>query len=201
YCPSLIFTTGCDAIRPFVNVTGFGAYLLETEVVRAIVVDGANRKWIGTENGLWLMSADGSAPVQYFTTSNSPLLSNFITALALDGQTGELYIGTDRGLVSYRTNATDGAAAQTGNISVFPNPVRPGYEGDIAVQGLGANANVKITDISGNLMFEATANGGTVIWNGQDYNGKKAASGVYLIFAAGGNDVNYADVAKLMIVR
>lgn len=200
YCPSLIFTTGCDAIRPFVNVTGFGAYLLETEVVRAIVVDGANRKWIGTENGLWLMSADGSTPVQYFTTSNSPLLSNFITSLALDGQTGELYIGTDRGLVSYRTNATDGAA-QTGNISVFPNPVRPGYEGDIAVQGLGANANVKITDISGNLVFEATANGGTVTWNGRDYTGKKAASGVYLIFAAGGNDANYADVAKLMIVR
>ncbi|OWY21348.1 hypothetical protein C7N43_21455 [Sphingobacteriales bacterium UPWRP_1] len=199
YCPYAIFTNGCDAVKPYVEVTGYGAYLLETEVVRAIAVDGANRKWVGTENGLWLLSSDGTVPLQYFTTQNSPLLSNFITAIAINGQTGEVYIGTDRGLVSYRSDATESSDAN-GKLVVFPNPVRPEYEGNIAIQGLAQNANVKITDIAGNLVFETTANGGTAIWNGKDYTGKKAASGVYLIFGSN-TDGSDSVTGKFMIIR
>lgn len=199
YCPFMVFQNGCDAVRPYVDVTGFGAYLLETEIIRAIVVDGANRKWIGTENGLWLISPDGTQPLEYFTTKNSPLLSNFITGLSLDGESGELYIGTDRGLVSYRTDATEGGF-NNGELMVYPNPVRPEYEGDIAIKGLAQNANVKITDIAGNLVFEITANGGTAVWNGRDYTGKKAATGVYLVFSSNSDGSDNA-VTKLMIVR
>lgn len=199
YCPFSVFQNGCDAVRPYVDVTGFGAYLLETEVIRAIVVDGANRKWIGTENGLWLISPDGTEPLQYFTTKNSPLLSNFITSLSLNGESGELYIGTDRGLVSYRTDATDGGFTN-GNLMVYPNPVRPEYEGEIAIKGAAENANVKITDIAGNLVFETIANGGTAVWSGRDYTGKKAASGVYLVFSSNSDGSDNA-VTKFMIVR
>lgn len=200
YCPFAIFDGGCEAVRPFVEVDGFGAFLLESEVVRTITVDGANRKWIGTENGVWLMSPDGTDQIEYFNTSNSPLLSNTINDIEVNDKTGEVFIGTDMGIISYKSTATVGGKTHSEEVLVYPNPVRPDYDGLIAIKGLAQNADVKITDISGTLVYETTALGGQAIWNGKDYNGRKASSGVYLIFSASedGQDTN---VAKLLIVN
>ncbi len=189
----------CQAVQPILEVDGFGALLLGTENVRAIAVDGANRKWFGTDNGVFLMSADGTEQILRFTTENSPLLSNSITSIAINDQSGEVFFGTNEGVISYKGDAI-AADDIHGEVIAYPNPVRPEYVGPIAIRGLAQNAVVKITDISGNLMFETRALGGQAIWDGRDYTGRKAATGVYLIFSNSedGTDTN---VAKLLIVN
>lgn len=197
--PLSILERTCQSVQPILEVDGFGALLLGTENVRAIAVDGANRKWFGTDNGVFLMSADGTEQILNFTTENSPLLSNSITSIAINHDNGEVFFGTNEGVISYKGDAI-AAESIHGEVIAYPNPVRPEYVGPIAIRGLAQNSVVKITDISGNLMFETRALGGQAIWNGRDYTGRKAATGVYLIFSSSedGTDTN---VAKLLIVN
>ncbi len=173
----------CDAQIPIVQYDQFAGYLFAGYNIRAIAVDGANRKWVGTDNGVWLLSADASKIIFQFTQSNSPLPSNYIQAISIDQVTGDVYIGTDRGLVSFRSTATEGGTTNS-NVTIFPDPVPSGYTGTIAIKGLVANADVRITDISGNLVYRTTALGGQAVWNGVDYKGHRPQSGVYLVFAS-----------------
>lgn len=175
--------TIADAAQPLVNLGGYNEYLLSKEIVNCITVDGANRKWIGTNSGVFLISADGTEQLLFFNQDNSPLLSNVVLSIAIDGVTGEVYFGTDKGIVSYRGTATQGLAEQ-GNVKVFPNPVRPEHNGPIAISGLVNNAQVKITDTGGRLIYETIALGGQAIWNGKGYNGQDAATGVYMVYSA-----------------
>lgn len=188
-----------DAAQIIIGTGDNAGYLLGAEVITSIVIDGGNRKWIGTRNGLWLVSADGSKILQYFNTENSPLISNNILELGINGISGELFIYTDRGLISYRTDGTDGADVHT-NVKVFPNPVKNNYSGLITISGLVTDANIKITDISGNLVYETVANGGTATWDGNNFSGRKASSGVYLIFSSN-NDGTETFITKLLIIR
>lgn len=197
----------CQGSRRVVEQDGFGAYLLETEDVKCIAVDGANRKWVGTKNGVFLLSPNGEEQLDHFTTANSPLFDNEIIEIAVDENTGEVYIGTIKGLLSYQSDAVKGGAVHQSEIVVFPNPVRPEYEGPIAIKGLARNAIVKITDVSGKLVFETTALGGQAIWDGRDYNGRKVQSGVYLVFSssnsrfAGFTGKPDSAVAKILVVN
>lgn len=197
--PISIQERNCQSVQPILEVDGFGALLLGTENVRAIAVDGANRKWFGTDNGVFLMSPDGTEQILRFTTDNSPLLDNAINDIEINNDTGEVFFGTNKGVISYKGDAIAGMS-EHGEVIAYPNPVRPEYEGSIAIRGLAQNAVVKITDIGGNLMYETRALGGQAIWSGRDYTGKKAATGVYLIFSSNeeGTDTN---VAKLLIVN
>jgi hypothetical protein len=156
--------------------------LLRGEKVTAIAVDGGNRKWIGTEKGVWLFSPDGSELVSRFTAENSPLLSNNLIDIKIHEQTGEVFFATDKGLVSYRGTATEANSSFSG-VKVFPNPVPPNFAGLVTIAGLARDANVKITDTSGRLVYQTTANGGTATWNGADYNGTRARTGVYYVFS------------------
>ena len=151
----------------------------------AIAVDGANRKWVGTQNGVWLLSPDAgnSKIIQHFTQDNSPLPSNKIQHISIDPVTGDVYIGTEGGLVSYRGSATEGTTEKSQVLS-FPNPVPSGYKGTIAIRGLPENADVRITDINGQLVYKTTALGGQAVWSGYDYKGRRPQSGVYLVFAS-----------------
>ncbi|MBC8173771.1 MAG: T9SS type A sorting domain-containing protein, partial [Chitinophagales bacterium] len=186
YNPGEIFSesTAGDASQPLVNLGGYNEYLLNKEIVTCIAVDGANRKWIGTNSGVFLISADGTEQVLFFNENNSPLLSNNILAITIDGVTGEVFFGTSKGIVSYRSTATDGLPEHT-NVKVFPNPVRENYTGLIAISGLVQNAQVKITDVSGKLIYQTTALGGQAIWDGKGYAGDRAATGIYLVFSSG----------------
>lgn len=199
YCPFAVFTTGCDAEKPYVETDGFGAYLLENETVRAIAVDGANRKWVGTDNGIFLLSPDGTETIHYFTTANSPLLSNVIMSIAIDSPKGVVYIGTDQGLMSYQSDALEATNTAT-EVLVYPNPVRPDYVGDIMVKGLAYNSSVKITDINGHLVHEGTALGSQLVWDGNDHTGKRVRSGVYLVFATNA-DHSQQVVSKFVVVN
>ncbi|MDX2002913.1 MAG: two-component regulator propeller domain-containing protein [Chitinophagales bacterium] len=201
YCPGSIFSDfGCDAQQILVSEGGFAGYLLATEAINVIAVDGANRKWVGTNNGLWLFSADGTEQLAYFNTDNSPLISNTITSLAIDGVTGEVFIGSADGLVSYRGDATTGGEEFADTLLVFPNPVRETYHGPIAIKGLTTDAEVKITDVRGTLIYQTTANGGQAIWDGRNFDGREAKAGVYLVFAIK-TDGTASKVTKLLLMR
>jgi hypothetical protein len=188
-CVQDIFSSNaCEAILPVVQQDNFAGYLFADEEVRAIAVDGANRKWVGTRNGVWLISADGQQVISQFTETSSPLLSNVINNIVIDPLSGEVFFSTFNGLCSYRGSATEGTEKH-GDVLVFPNPVPPGYGGTIAIRGLAANALVKITETDGRLVFQTRALGGQAIWNGQNYNGQKVSSGVYLVIASDENNI------------
>jgi len=183
-CGGNAFDPNCRGTRRIVQQDGVNAYLLGTEDVQTIAVDGANRKWVGTRNGVFVLSPNGEEEVLRFTTGNSPLLDNFIIDIAVSPRTGEVFMGTNKGIISYQSDAVQGPRVlNTSNILVFPNPVRPDYQGPIAIRGLAENANVKITDLNGQLVFETQALGGQAIWDGRDYTGRRANSGVYLVFS------------------
>ncbi len=199
-----------DAYRPIIDQDGYGAYLLETEAVTAIAIDGANRKWFGTDRaGVFLMSADGMEQIYNFNENNSPLLSNSITSITID-ENGEVYFGTTRGIISFRSTATP-PNPQLTEVTVFPNPVRPEYDGPIAIKGLTGRSDIKITDIAGNLVWKQDAAssayqrdagvfGGQTIWNGRTLNGQRARSGVYLVFISN-DDGSETMVAKILFMH
>jgi ligand-binding sensor domain-containing protein len=202
-CGSSIFDGSCQGSRRSVLEDSIRAFLLETEDIRAIEVDGANRKWFGTRNGVFVQSPDGETQIHNFTTTNSPLPDNTITALRFNDETGEMFIATNNGIISYRTETLGAKRTHANQVYSFPNPVRPDYEGPIAIKGLAQNANVKITDINGRLVYETDALGGQAIWDGRDYNGRKASTGVYLVFSATSDSFFDPDsfVTKIMLVE
>lgn len=207
-CGSNAFDPNCRGSRRVIQQDGVNAYLLGTEDVQTIAVDGANRKWVGTRNGVFVLSPDGEEQVARFTTDNSPLFDNNVIDIAVSDLTGEVFIGTNKGIISYQGDAVEGTRTQLDNtISVYPNPVRPDYDGPIAIRGLARDANVKITDLNGQLVFETQALGGQAIWDGRDYTGRRANSGVYLVFSTSNpREVGFAGkptaaIAKIVLLN
>jgi hypothetical protein len=175
-------------------------YLLNNETVTSIAVDGADRKWFGTEkSGVFLVSSDGTRQIHHFTRQNSPLLSNTISDIAIEPETGEVFFGTSVGVVSFRGDAT---ASRSGfeNVYVFPNPVRENYDGPVTVTGLIKDSIIKITDISGNLVYETVSLGGQAIWDGRNSRGNRVHTGIYLIFISSA-DGSETHIAKLMFIH
>lgn len=179
---------------------GYVSVLLEFEDVTCIAVDGANRKWMGTSKaGVFLMNDNGTEELLHFTTENSVLLSDVIFDIAIDGNTGEVFFATDKGICSYRGTATEGKEDYS-EVKVFPNPVHSGYTGVISVIGLMENSFCKIVDAAGNLIWQGYANGGELVWDGKDFKGRRPATGVYFVFSSSksGKEKN---VAKLLFVN
>jgi len=206
----LIMECGSDPFRPecrgserFLEQDGSGEILLSGQIITTIAVDGANRKWIGTTAGLFVQSPAGDEPVYNFTTNNSPLLDNNITAITVDEATGKIYIATNRGIQIFKAEATGAGASFRSEVYAYPNPVRPDYDGPIAIKGLARDANFKITDVEGRLVFEGRALGGQAIWDGRDFSGRQVGTGVYLVFATYTRNEEFPQthVTKLMIVR
>lgn len=201
YSPESVFnSSGFDAQQILIEQDGYVQILLETQVITAIAVDGANRKWIGTESGgVFLMSEDGTKQVLQFNTENSPLLSNTITSIVIDKTSGEVFFGTDKGVISYRSDATEGGETN-GEIYAFPNPVKPEYDGPIAIKGLVKDADVKIADVRGNVVYQTKALGGQAIWNGRNFKGERAATGIYLVFITNEDGTETA-ITKILFVN
>ncbi len=189
------------ATRPSLDLKdGLFHPLLETETVTAIAVDGANRKWLGTSNsGAYLVSEDGNNEVINFNTDNSPLLSNNITGITINDKTGEVFFGTDAGLVSYQGDAIIGNETFAG-VYVYPNPVRETWNGPVTITGLVEDTDIKITDISGNLVYHGTSLGGQAEWNGKNLNGNRVKTGVYMVFCTGKNGEE-THVEKLLFIH
>ena len=172
---------------PRVTMDSLTELLLNYEIIKCIKVDQGNRKWIGTDNaGVFLLSEDGETELLHFTTDNSPLLSNCINDIEIDGNTGEVFIATEKGLISFRYTATD-AKEKYEDIKIFPNPVREDFAGYISITGLKDESEVKITDAFGGLVYRTKSNGGTAVWDGFRFDGNKASTGVYFVFVS---DIN-----------
>ncbi len=174
-------------------------FLLRSEKVTAIAVDGGNRKWMGTDNGVWLFGPSGEDLIYNFTSENSPLPSNQIHDIEINHDTGEVFFATGQGVVSYRAAATE-SNFQFQSVKIFPNPITSEFNGTVGISGLAADATVKITDISGKLIWQTQANGGTATWNLYDYNGHRAVTGIYLVFASN-QDSTENIVGKIAVVE
>ena len=196
-----------DETRPFVaqqiityNEEGEPHYLLETETITDIAVDGGNRKWVATENaGVFLLSENGTEQIANFTTENSPLISNFVQKIDINHQTGDVFFGTNDGIVVYRAEAIQGETSFS-HVYAYPNPVRENYEGNIVITGLVGGANLKITDIAGNLVYETEALGGRAIWDGKSFSGERVQTGVYLVFCANEDGTKTA-ITKILFIN
>jgi ligand-binding sensor domain-containing protein len=192
-------TMTCSRII-YTNEFGEADYFLKDERINSIAVDGGNRKWIATDNsGLYLVSPDGTEVVRHFTSANSPLISNSVKSLAVDNGTGEVFIGTDKGLQSYMSDAAAGADSYS-NVYAYPNPVRPEYDGSVIITGLMDNSGVKITDARGLLVYEGVSNGGMFTWNCRRHNGQPVAPGIYFVIAAT-PEGKESTVSKIAVVR
>lgn len=201
YNPENVFSGGSwDSQQILIEQDGKVQILLENDIITAIAVDGANRKWIGTQaSGVYCLSSDGQKQIYHFTTDNSPLYSNLVRDIAVDETTGDVFIGTVEGIQSYRTEIIKGFEDFT-NVHAYPNPVRPGFAGPVYITGLIDEANVKITDVAGNLVWETTSEGGQIAWDLKNFSGTKVASGVYMIYCASANGDKSA-TSKLLIIN
>ena len=182
--------------------SGLADYLLSGLPVTCMTVDGANRKWVGTQNnGVFLISADGQETIHHFTEADSPLLSDIIQDIAVNPITGEVAIGTEKGLCSFMSDAIDAAEDLVkDDILVYPNPVKSDYTGPIAIKGLTMDAEVKILSSSGQLVWSGVSSGGLVTWNGCNMRGKRVASGIYHV-VANDNAGNKAIVTRIVIIK
>jgi hypothetical protein len=203
-CGGSVFDFDCSS-RPVVDETGDGVgdFLLNNVPITAIDSDGANRKWVGTEGGIIVLSPSGNEELMSFNTDNSPLFSNSIVDFSYDKISGIMYIATDQGVMAYKTETTGGEAFNSPDAYIYPNPVRPEYEGPIAIKGVAEDALIKITDLEGRLIHESRALGGQAIWDGTQWNGERVASGVYLVWVSGRGDFNQPSdaVLKLAVIR
>jgi hypothetical protein len=191
---SYFFDPTNDASRPIFE----NRFLLRDDQVTSIAIDGGNRKWMGTGRGVWLFNPTGETLIHHFTTANSPLLSDNILDIEINALTGEVFFATDKGLVSFRGAATEGGAVFQ-QVKIFPNPVTSAFVGTVAIAGLATDAVVKITDISGKMVWQTQAQGGTASWNVQDYQGKRATTGIYLVFAST-PDGSESAVGKIAVI-
>lgn len=179
---------------------GNGERVLGSEAINDIEIDGANKKWFGTANsGVFYTNSNARVQLQRFNTLSSPLPSDVIIDMEIDDITGMIYFGTDQGIVSFQGQATEGEERMS-DVFAYPNPVEPGYTGPILIRGLVTNAQVKITDLEGNIVFETVAEGGQAIWDGRNFDGLKVASGVYLAYITDDLGVN-TEVSKIMILN
>ena len=182
--------------------TNFADYLLANTDILSMAIDGGNRKWFGTNgNGVYLISADNMTQISHFTTADSPLLSNIVKSIAVNPASGEVFFGTDNGLCSYISDATQSNTEMTSdNVWAYPNPVEPNYTGPITITGLTLNADVKILSANGAIINEGRSNGGTYTWDGCDQEGRRVASGVYMV-ATATSDGKKGTVCKIAIIN
>lgn len=191
---------GVNAQQIFIEEEGATKILFETEDVKCIAIDGANNKWVGTnKNGVYCISPDGQKELFHFTKENSPLFSNFIIEITLNQKTGEVFITTDKGLISFQNTIIEGNE-KFEDVYAYPNPIKPGYTGPIMIKGLIDKSSMKITDIAGNMVYEATVEGGQAVWYGKNFKGERVASGVYLVMCAT-PDGQQKKVTKILVLN
>ncbi|MXV37535.1 T9SS type A sorting domain-containing protein [Flavobacteriaceae bacterium Ap0902] len=179
---------------------GIPEALLTDTNITDITVDSSNRKWIATRGaGVFYVSESGKEIIYHFTEDLSPLASNTINAVAVDTETGVVYFATENGLVSYKGDAVD-TGDDFGEVVAYPNPVRPGYDGNITIKGLAKDTEVLITDVVGNLIHKGEEAGGVILWDQTNLKGQKVASGIYIVMLISGDGM-HTKTTKIAIVR
>ena len=203
YNPEKVFEGDLKAYRikvPRNDGSGLADYMLGTESITSISVDGANRKWLGTlSSGAYLLSADGTKEIKNLNEKNTPLFSNVIASVAVDSKTGDVWFATSMGIISCRGDAIAGKESFS-EVYSFPNPVREDFTGNVTITGLLRDTDIRITDVSGNLVYRTISDGGMASWDLTTYNGKRVATGVYMVFCAS-SDGSQSCVTKILVIR
>ena len=200
YAPNRFFEDDTQLRAVVISDGGNLRELLSGQFISDIEVDGNNQKWISTtSSGVFLISKDGSQILQHFTKENSPLPTSSVKTIGIDDVSGKVYFGTLKGMVSFQGDAY-AESESLSDASVFPNPVRPNFFGNVVVRGLQQKTRVKITDIAGNLVHDTTSEGGSISWNLRSFSGARVRSGVYLIFITSKDGLDSA-VKKLMVIN
>lgn len=197
----IIGGTANDRRAEFLRKAGTDSVLLRDLHVTCIAVDAANRKWIGSEgDGLWLVSPEGDAVLKHFTTQNSPLISDNILSLAIDGKTGTVYIATDQGLVSY-VGVVKNPVAKMKHLFIYPNPYSYSHNnGSVIIDGLSDQTTINIVTVDGRVVKRINATSGRVEWDGKDFNGNRLPSGIYLVIAKDSQN-GERGVGKVAIIK
>jgi hypothetical protein len=193
--PNNILEGNVDAILPIFE----NRQLLRDERITSIKVDNGNRKWIGTQSGVWLFDENADLQLENFNILNSPLPSNSIIDIEINEVTGEVFFATSNGIISYRGTATEAKETHS-TVKIFPNPVTADFVGTIGISGLAKNVNVKITDSNGKLIWNTKSEGGTAVWNSRDYNGNRASTGIYFVFSSS-QDGEETFIGKIAVVN
>jgi ligand-binding sensor domain-containing protein len=174
--------------------------LLADQTINAIAVDALNYKWIGTNNGVWVLDEQGGKVLAQFTTQNSPLASNSVFAVAIDDNSGKVYFGTDNGLSVAQTLSVRPNTDFTG-MRCFPQPFIPQQDTELVIDGLAENSQVKISTVDGVLVRSfPVSNSRTVVWNGLDELGRPVQSGVFVI-SAYSDATSASGVIKAMVIQ
>lgn len=212
YDTGVFYTTPEDASKPSLRVkrpvvprndgTEYGDYLLDSEFIYSIAADHSDRKWFATaNNGVYLVSPDGTQIIKHFTKDNSPLPSNLVLYVSVDPHSNKVYFGTESGLVTYDSDSAP-AADDFSDVYAYPNPVRPDYTGAVTIAGLMDNSTVKIADAAGNVLFHARSEGGMVSWDACDSAGRRVRSGVYFVLAQSDSSGSKESVvSKIMVIN
>jgi hypothetical protein len=180
--------------------SGLADYMLGTESITSIAIDGANRKWLGTlSSGAYLLSPEGTSKLKNYNEENSPVFSNAIAGIAVDNKSGNVWFATSKGTISIRGEATEGSS-EFKEVYSFPNPVREDFTGNVTITGLMRDTRIRITDVSGNLVYKTVSDGGQATWDLTTYNGKRVATGVYMVFCAS-SDGSKSCVTKILVIR
>ena len=203
-CGNDAITDDCQGVRRIVEVDSIAAFLLADQNITAIEIDGANRKWLGSENGIFVQSEDGDEQLLRFTQDNSPLFDDDIQDIAYESISGEMYISTGGGMISFKTATSGGNLRnRASNIYAFPNPVQTDFIGSVAIKGLATDAEIRITDLNGNLVQSTQALGGTATWDLTGLSGEPVETGVYLVFSNQSNSFSNPDgvATKILVIR
>ncbi|MCT4666107.1 MAG: hypothetical protein N4A45_12835 [Flavobacteriales bacterium] len=199
--PNRIFRNqNFDAKDILVFFDGNYEILLKGQNIYDIAVDGGNRKWFATAQGVFLTSPDGKTQLKHFTEDNSPLFSNAVLQVEVDQKSGNVFFATDKGIISYRDEA-QWVEETKREVLVFPNPVLPEYQGPITIDGLIDESDVRIADMAGRVVFEGKSQGNRFVWHGMTHDGRKASPGVYLVYSIETENGDLTEVAKFAIVR
>ena len=128
-----------------------------------------------------------------------PLISNTIIDVNYDKITGDIFIGTDLGVQSFRSVIIEGDEKYN-DVYAFPNPVRSNFPGTVFVRGLIDNSVVKIVDQNGNLVWETKSQGGQIEWPVKTLSGNRVSSGVYIVYASS-TDGEQKAVSKILVIN
>ncbi len=183
--------------------SGYADYLLDSEQINSIAVDGSNGKWIGTKtSGLYRVSAAGDQVLEHYTESNSYLPDDMVYAVAADPSSNDVFIATPNGVVKFVSMVAP-SSQDLSSVYAYPNPVRPDYTGWIAIRGLMDNTRVKIADAAGNVLLDTVSEGGMVTWDGCNADGRRVRTGVYYVYASntGEGISSQGAVTKILVVN
>jgi ligand-binding sensor domain-containing protein len=199
-----------NAAPVIIEENGVGEKLLGDQTINSIVVDGADNKWFGTDNGgVLYTNPNGQTTLANFSKQNSPLPSNRIVKITVDNSSGKVYFATDKGIVAYNSKVVPFGDV-LGDVYAYPNPALKNHE-TVTIDGrngthLPKGTNVKIIDVAGNLVFESNVvegqelQGGKVVWNKKNLAGTNVASGIYIVLLSN-DDASETTFTKIAIVN